>query len=222
MVTPQFISFEGIDGSGKSTQLRLLEAYLRKRGIPLLVAREPGGTEVGESIRQILLHSKNTGLEPVSELLLYYASRYQNLHQNILPALAAGQWVLCDRFSDASLAYQGYGRGISLAFIKLLNQEVVHQRFPDLTVYIDIEPQLALLRARKRNQRSLYDEGRFENESLEFFKKVRDGYLKLADENSHRIKIINGNQSIEHVQADIIRYISACLAMALDLPRQLT
>ena|SRR3990172_1369897 len=203
-----FVSFEGIDGSGKSTQLRLLEAYLRKRGVPLVVAREPGGTEVGESIRQILLHSKNTGLKPVSELLLYYSSRYQNLHQNILPALASGQWVLCDRFSDASLAYQGYGRGISLDFIRRLNQEVVQQRMPDLTIYIDIEPQVALLRARERNQSSLYDEGRFENESLEFFNRVRQGYLKLAAENPHRIKIIDGNQSIENVHEDIIRHIS--------------
>ena len=202
-----FISLEGIDGSGKSTQLRLLESYLRKHGIPLVIAREPGGTEVGNSIRQILLHSKNTGLTPVGELLLYYASRHQNLYENILPALAAGQWVLCDRFADASLAYQGYGRGINLDFIRHLNQEVVQQRMPDLTIYIDIEPLVGLLRARERNQKSQQDEGRFENESEEFFTKVREGYLKLAKENPLRIKTIDGNQPIEKVHRDIIRHI---------------
>jgi dTMP kinase len=202
-----FISFEGIDGSGKSTQIRFLESYLCKQGVPVVVAREPGGTEVGNTIRQILLHSKNTRLKPVSELLLYYASRYQNLHENILPALTAGKWVLCDRFADASMAYQGYGRGISQDFIRLLDQEVIRERVPDLTLYIDIEPLVGLSRARERNQCSRHDEGRFENESEEFFTKVREGYLRLAKENPLRIKTIDGNQSIEDVHRDIIRYL---------------
>jgi dTMP kinase len=202
-----FISFEGIDGSGKSTQIRLLESYLCKQGVPVVVAREPGGTEVGKTIRQILLHSKNTRLKPMSELLLYYASRYQNLHENILPALMADRWVLCDRFADASMAYQGYGRGINLDFIRLLDQEVIQKRNPDLTMYIDIEPSVGLSRARERNQNSRQDEGRFENESIEFFSKVREGYLKLAKENPLRIKIIDGNQSIEAVHRDILRHL---------------
>jgi len=202
-----FISFEGIDGSGKSTQIRLLELYLCKQGVPVVVAREPGGTEVGNTIRQILLHSKNTRLKPMSELLLYYASRYQNLHENILPALTADQWVLCDRFADASMAYQGYGRGINLDFIRLLDQEVIQKRNPDLTMYIDIEPPVGLPRARERNQNSRQDEGRFENESIEFFTKVREGYLRLAKENPLRIKIIDGNQSIEAVHRDVLRHL---------------
>jgi dTMP kinase len=202
-----FISFEGIDGSGKSTQISLLESYLCKQGVPVVVAREPGGTEVGNTIRQILLHSKNTRLKPMSELLLYYASRYQNLHENILPALTADRWVLCDRFADASMAYQGYGRGINLDFIRLLNQEVIQKCNPDLTMYIDIEPLVGLSRARKRNQKSRHDEGRFENESVEFFTKVREGYLRLAKENPSRIKTIDGNQSIEAVHHDILRHL---------------
>jgi len=202
-----FISFEGIDGSGKSTQIRLLESYLCKQGVSVVVAREPGGTEVGNTIRQILLHSKNTRLKPMSELLLYYASRYQNLHEKILPALTADQWVLCDRFADASMAYQGYGRGIRLDFIRLLDQEVIQKRIPDLTLYIDIDPLIGLSRARGRNQQSRHDEGRFENESVEFFTKVREGYLRLAKDNPLRIKTIDGDQSIEAVHRDILRHL---------------
>ncbi len=202
-----FISFEGIDGSGKSTQIRLLESYLCKQGVPVVVAREPGGTEVGNTIRQILLHSKNTRLKPISELLLYYASRYQNLHEKILPALTADQWVLCDRFADASMAYQGYGRGIRLDFIRLLDQEVIQKRIPDLTLYIDIDPLIGLSRARGRNQQSRHDEGRFENESVEFFTKVREGYLRLAKDNPLRIKTIDGDQSIEAVHRDILCHL---------------
>ncbi len=199
-----FISFEGIDGSGKTTQLRLVENQLRSLSIEVIVAREPGGTEVGESIREILLHSKTAGLQPISELLLYYASRYQNLCQNILPALETGRWVLCDRFADASLAYQGYGRGIDLGFIQQLNRTVVQQRQPDLTVLIDIDPVLALSRARKRNCQNVIDEGRFEKESLQFFQRVRQGYLKIAETEPERVRIVNGNQSIKEVHQEIL------------------
>jgi dTMP kinase len=129
------------------------------------------------------------------------------LQENILPALAADQWVLCDRFADASMAYQGYGRGINLDFIQRLDQEVIQQRVPDLTIYIDLDPLVGLLRARERNQHSRHDEGRFENESVEFFTKVREGYLRLAKEHPSRIKTINGNQSIEAVHRDIICHV---------------
>lgn len=199
-----FISFEGIDGSGKTTQLRLVENQLRSLSIEVIVAREPGGTEVGESIREILLHSKTAGLQPISELLLYYASRYQNLCQNILPALETGRWVLCDRFADASLAYQGYGRGVDLEFIQQLNRAIVQQRQPDLTVLIDIDPVLALSRARERNCQNVIDEGRFEKESLQFFQRVRQGYLKIAETEPERVRIVNGNQSIEEVHQEIL------------------
>jgi dTMP kinase len=127
-----FITFEGIDGSGKTTQLRLLHEYLQKRNIATTIAREPGGTEVGEAIRQILLYSGTQDLRPLSELLLYYASRYQNLCHNILPALERGQWVLCDRYADASLAYQGYGRGVDLQLIRELNVHATGGVLPDL------------------------------------------------------------------------------------------
>jgi dTMP kinase len=203
-----FITFEGIDGSGKTTQLRLLHEHLRNHGIDVVVAREPGGTAVGEAIREVLLHSRSTGLKPVTELLLYYASRYQNLVENVLPALADGCWVLCDRFADASMAYQGYGRGVDLELIHQLNRAVVQERQPDLTILIDVEPPLALARARERNQPGAIDEGRFEKEPLEFFERVREGYLKIARENPERIRQVAGNQPAAAVHQDILSLLT--------------
>lgn len=203
-----FITFEGIDGSGKTTQLRLLHEYLRHRGIDTVVAREPGGTEVGEAIRQILLHSGTQDLKPLSELLLYYASRHQNLCQNILPALERGQWVLCDRYADASLAYQGYGRGLDLNFIEQLNQAVIGQRLPNLTLLIDLDPATALARARQRNQERAVDEGRFEMEALSFFERVREGYLTIARESQGRFRIVSGELSVENAHQEIVRLVT--------------
>lgn len=202
-----FISFEGIDGSGKTTQLHLLQEHLLKRGIDTVIAREPGGTEVGEAIRQILLHSGTQELKPLSELLLYYASRHQNLCQNILPALERGQWVLCDRYADASLAYQGYGRGVDLSFIEQLNHAVIGQRLPNLTFLIDLDPAVALVRARLRNQDRAVDEGRFEMESLNFFERVRQGYLTIARKTPGRFRIVPGELSIEEAHQEILRLV---------------
>jgi len=199
-----FISFEGIDGSGKTTQIKLLESYLKSQNLPVVLAREPGGTEVGESIRQILLQSKTTHLKPMSELLLYYASRQENLHQKLLPALKNGSWVLCDRFADASMAYQGYGRGIDLGLIENLNRAVIADHWPKLTVLIDIDPALSLDRARARNQSNTVDEGRFERESGEFFTRVRRGYLEIAQKHPDRIRVVSGDQPIETLHQEII------------------
>jgi len=200
-----FVTFEGIDGSGKTTQLRLLHEHLVKRGIDTIIAREPGGTETGESIRQILLHSGTQNLKPLSELLLYYASRYQNLCQNILPALERGQWVLCDRYADASLAYQGYGRGVDLNFIEQLNQAVIGQRRPDLTFLLDLDPAVAIARARRRNQDRAVDESRFEMESLDFFERVRQGYLTIARKDPERFRIVPGELPVEDAHQQILR-----------------
>jgi dTMP kinase len=202
-----FITFEGIDGSGKTTQLKLLHAYLLQRGISAIAAREPGGTEIGDSIREILLQSKTQRLRPISELLLYYTSRHQNLHERILPALAVGQWVLCDRFADASLAYQGYGRGIDLHFIQELNRVVVGERAPDLTLLLDMEPALALSRARTRDLQTVVDESRFEQESLEFFDRVRHGYLAVAKQNPQRCRVLRADLPVEIVHAEIVKSV---------------
>jgi len=203
-----FITFEGIDGSGKTTQVRLLHEHLLQQGIDAVVAREPGGTDVGESIRQILLHPGTQELTPLSELLPYYASRHQNLCQNILPALDRGQWVLCDRYADASLAYQGYGRGLDLSFIEQLNQAVIGQRLPDLTILIDLDPAAALERARQRDQRRAVDEGRFEMESNDFFERVRRGYLTIARANPERFRIVSGKLSMADAHREIVRLVN--------------
>lgn len=198
-----FLSFEGIDGCGKTTQIRLLENYLVSQGFPVVTTREPGGTEVSESIRQVLLASKNTSLLPQAELLLYYASRHQNLFQKILPSLEQGAWVLCDRYADASMAYQGYGRGLDLQLISYLDQAIIQRRMPELTFLIDIVPAESLRRARLRNQSSRVDEGRFEKESLSFFEKVRRGYLEIARQEPERFRILDGSLEIEAIHQSI-------------------
>ena len=208
---PPFISFEGLDGCGKTTQVRLLADYLTHSSIPVAVLREPGGTPTGEAIRTLLLSSRNRGLLPLSELLLYYAARNQNLCQKIIPALAGNKWVLCDRFADASAAYQGYGRGLDLSLVKTLDSMVNRGRKPDLTLLIDIEPSLSLARARGRNRRTGLDEGRFESESLAFFHRIREGYLAIAAREPDRIRILNGSQTIEKLQKEIRGLISTFL-----------
>ncbi len=165
---------------------------------------------MGESIRRVLLDSKTTQLRPLSELLLYYASRHQNLCQNVLPALGEGKLVLCDRYADASMAYQGYGRGIDLATIAELNRIAI-SRMPDLTILIDIDPALSLGRARERNRHEVVDESRFEKESLEFYTRVRNGYLEMASKEPRRFRLLQGNQSIAGLHQKIIEIIDPLL-----------
>lgn len=208
---PPFISFEGLDGCGKTTQVKLLADYLTQRDIRVAVLREPGGTPVGESIRTLLLSSRNRGLLPLSELLLYYAARNQNLHRQIIPAQAEGKWVLCDRFADASAAYQGFGRGLDLSLVETLDRMVSGGRKPDLTLLIDIEPALSLDRARDRNRRTGLDEGRFEAESLAFFHRVREGYLQIAAREPGRVRVLNGNRTIEELHREVLGLISTLL-----------
>ena len=208
---PPFISFEGLDGCGKTTQVRLLADTLNQRGVQVALLREPGGTPVGEAIRTLLLSSRNQGLLPLSELLLYYAARNQNLCQQIIPAQAEGKWVLCDRFADASAAYQGYGRGLDLSLVETLDRMVTRGRKPDLTLLIDIEPSLSLARARERNRRTGLDEGRFEAESLAFFHRIREGYLQIAAREPHRVRVLNGSQTIERLHKEVLGLISPFL-----------
>ncbi len=207
LIMGHFISFEGIDGCGKTTQLRLLEQYLLGKGFQVVVSREPGGTEVSEAIRQVLLASKHAQLLPVSELLLYYASRHQNLYQKILPSIQQGSWVLCDRFADASMAYQGYGRGLDRSLIDHLNRTVIQGRMPDLTLLIDISPEVGVQRAICRNEQKALDEGRFEQESLEFFHRVRRGYLEIARQEPARFRVIAGEGDIQTIHEQIVREI---------------
>lgn len=202
-----FLSFEGIEGCGKTTQISQLSAELTRRGLAHTVTREPGGTAVGEGIRRILLNSETIHLTPASELLLFYASRSQNIEEKIRPALERGDVVICDRFFDASLAYQGYGRGLPLEFIDGLTALVCGGSTPEITILLDIDTKAGLTRARERNSAQAEDEGRFEAEELEFYERVRQGYLELAERSPERIKVVPAAGSVDAVQSAIRRVL---------------
>ena len=211
-----FITFEGIEGSGKSTQISRLQQYLTEHGRPLRLTREPGGTPIGDQVRRILLDPANGLLDPTAELLLYAASRAQHLREVILPELAAGRIVLCDRFSDATLAYQGYGRGLSIPTIRELDRIVTAGLKPSLTVLLDLTVEAGLGRARGRNtSQGLHGEARFENEDLVFHNRVRDGYLRLAQEEPGRIRIVNAARPPEEIQADIRKLVDEVLTKTI-------
>lgn len=198
-----FITLEGIDGTGKSTQVRLLASYLRRRGLRVCVTREPGGTRIGEQIRDVLLASRNTRLAPLTELALMYAARAQHLEEVVRPALARGEVVVSDRFNDASFAYQGYGRRLGTRVVGALDRIICGSVQPDLTLLLDMDPDVALERAGARETRSRSRYRRFELAGLEFQKRVRKGYLAIAQRNPERVKVINSDRSREEVQVEI-------------------
>ncbi|TAM84640.1 MAG: dTMP kinase [Acidobacteria bacterium] len=207
-----FITLEGIDGTGKSTHVRRLAAYLHKRGIATVVTREPGGTKVGEQIRRLLLNPKITHLSALAELTLIYAAREQHLEEVVRPALARGQVVISDRYNDASFAYQGYGRMLGSQKVRALDRIICGRTQPELTLLLDLDPQLALDRARKRNMRKRVRDTRFENHGLKFQKRVRAGYLALARQQPRRIKLIQADQPAAEIEADIRKIVDALLA----------
>lgn len=208
----RFLTFEGIDGCGKTTQLRLLARALRRRGLRVLATREPGGTPLGERIRRLLLGRASAGMDPHAELLLMFAARAQHVRQVIRPALARGRVVLSDRFTDASLAYQGYGRGIDLALIRRLHRAAAGGLRPDLTFVIDIHPRTSVRRARRRNRRARRDEGRFEREALAFYRRVRRGYHALARSEPRRVKLIPGETTPGEIHAQVLATATRRLA----------
>ena len=190
-----FITFEGIEGSGKTTQIRRLKRYLTQKGIPCKVTREPGGCPIGEKIRKILLNPDHREMVPLSELFLYEASRAQHVKEVIEPLLAKGVVVLCDRFSDASITYQGYGRKLDLGLVKRLNRLSSQGIKPHVTFLLDCPSDLGLKRAVQRNQVQRKErEERFEREKIQFHHRVRRGYLSLAKKEPHRVKVIDTRQ----------------------------
>jgi dTMP kinase len=212
-----FITFEGIEGSGKSTQIVLLENYLKSKGLHVVLTREPGGTAIGDQVRKILLDTANTALDPSAELLLYAASRAQHLHEVIGPALAAGKVVLCDRFSDATLAYQGHGRGLNIDMIRALDRIVTAGMLPDRTILFDIDPASGIARAHGRNRSSgLEAEARFENEEITFHERVRQGYLALSRQEPGRIRIVDASLSPEKVQNAVRAIVAELLSEVLQ------
>jgi dTMP kinase len=209
-----FITFEGIEGSGKSTQISLLSNYLTATGVRHVLTREPGGTLIGDQVRKILLDPANRALDPAAELLLYAASRAQHLREIIIPALADGTNVLCDRFSDATLAYQGYGRGLDIEMIRALDRIVTAGMRPDLTLLFDIEAASGIARARGRNNsRGLEAEARFENEELAFHERVRQGYLTLVAQEPVRIRVVDASSSPEAVQSKVRKIVDESLGI---------
>jgi len=201
-----FITVEGIEGAGKTTCMQQIEHRIRQQGHPLLVTREPGGTAIGEELRALLLGHRHDGMADDTELLLMFAARAEHLNAKILPALSAGTWVLCDRFTDASYAYQGYGRGIDRARIAVLEQWVQGERRPDLTLLLDLPVEMGLDRAGKRSAPD-----RFESQALDFFQRVRDGYLSLAAAAPGRYRVIDASLSLEQVSTQVEAAIDAFL-----------
>ncbi len=200
-----FITFEGLDFSGKTTQIKLLEEFLKKEGKKTLIIREPGGTEISEKIREILLDKKNSGMFPETELLLFYASRSQLFNEVILPKLKEGFYILSDRFFDSSIAYQGYGRGLGVDFIKQLNNFALKGYEPDLTFFIDLT--IEKIEERKRQFKgSIFD--RIETSGRMFYEKVREGYLQLAKDYS-RFVLINGDRGINDISNEIIKIVTS-------------
>jgi dTMP kinase len=205
----RFITFEGIDGSGRSTQMRILAKHLRSEGRDVLEAVEPGGTPVGSQIRRILLDSANQDLRPTTELLLYFASRAQNVEQCILPGLSAGKIVLCDRFTDSTLAYQGYARGLGEETVLTLDRIACHGLSPDLTLLVDLDLETGLSRAQVRNTGAAGSETRMDDQAIEFHRKVRAAYLDLAKKYAGRFRVIDGRGTPESVAARVWESVAA-------------
>lgn len=202
----KFITFEGIEGSGKTTQLETTVEYLQHAGKQVVCTREPGGTPLSEEIRSILLNNDLPSMHCDTELMLMFAARIEHIKQLILPALSQGKWVVCDRFYDATYAYQGYGRDISIDRIDQLKQFSIGDLVPDKTLLLDVSLDISMQRVAQRGNKD-----RFENEKIEFYTKVRKGYLEIAKQNPQRVCVINAQQPIENVQTDIQTYLSSLL-----------
>ncbi|MBA1445807.1 MAG: dTMP kinase [Chromatiales bacterium] len=199
----RFITVEGGEGAGKSSNLSFIQGVLQAVGKTVLFTREPGGTLLGEDIRELLLGHKHTGMADDTELLLMFAARAEHIHQKILPALSEGVWVLCDRFTDASYAYQGAGRGLGRERIAALEAFVQGDLRPDLTLLLDLPVEIGLARA---GARSAPD--RFEREQERFFEAVRQGYLEIAAREPERVRVIDASQSLDDVQSQIARVMA--------------
>ena len=213
MRTGKFITFEGGEGSGKSTQTELLSNRLSKNGVKTLKTREPGGTVVGEKIRRILVEGTIDSITPLSELLLHAASRWEHLNSVIEPTLATGCWVICDRFVDSTTAYQGYGHQLGAAPVEMINQLTLKNRIPDLTFILDLPVEKGLQRTKKRKGK----EARYESMDLSFHERLRKGYLKIGQKNSKRCFVINALQPIEETSKNIWDIASRCLPITKNM-----
>lgn len=203
----RFVTLDGVEGAGKSTQLEPLAEWLRGRGVDVLTTREPGGSRLGESIRELLLTPSPDPMAADTETLLMFAARSEHLRQLIRPALAAGRWVLCDRFTEATYAYQGGGRGIETSRIRVLEQWLQGELRPDMVLLLDLPEQVGLERARRRGRVD-----RFEGEKREFFRRVRADYLRQAHDAPQRFRVVDASGQVDEVQ----RALRGCLTELLD------
>ena len=204
-----FITFEGGEGCGKSTQIAALKARLEAIGKTVVQTREPGGTALGESVRSLLQHDDaGQGMSPEAELLLFAASRAQHVRELIAPAIAEGQIVLCDRFLDSTTVYQGVARAIDSKKVDTINQFAIGDTMPDLTILIDLPPEIGLARVHARSDGQL---DRMENEAIEFFQAVRQGYLDLAKSEPKRFLVLDGSQTVEELETQIWQRVGATL-----------
>lgn len=197
-----FITLEGGDGSGKTTVLGRVAAYLQNHSMPYLITREPGGIEIAEKIRSIILDPAHTAMDARTEALLYAASRSQHLAEVVEPALKEGLTVLCDRFVDSSLVYQGYARGLGIEEVRSINQFATGGLMPDLTFYLDVDPEVGLSRIAANQDREV---NRLDLESIAFHQKVREGYRQVVESDPQRIVVLDANRPIHMVEQDIVQ-----------------
>ncbi len=202
----RFITIEGTDGGGKSTQIEKLVEYLKSMGREVVVTREPGGTSISEKLREILLDAKNSEMTDITEALLYAASRAQHVEEKILPAVKEGKIVICDRFLDSSIVYQGYARGLDIEMIKTINSFALNKIKPDITLFFDIRPEIGILR-----KKNMHDLDRMEQEKIDFHNKVYNGYKVLLNENPERIKRIDAEKTIDEVYRQVIDAVNTIL-----------
>lgn len=211
MVNGIFITLEGIEGSGKSTQMKMLGKALENKGRPVVITREPGGTQIGEAIRKILLTGESHDIHPLTELMLYAADRAQHVQEVVRPALDRGKIVLCDRFQDSTLAYQGHGRGLDTHWIDTLGNLATEGLKPNQTLLLDCPVEIGLTRSKARLKEQNSQEDRFEREDLEFHERVRKGYLEISLKEPDRFKVFNAHQEVEKLHLLILEYIERYL-----------
>ena len=207
MMNGKFISIEGVEGAGKSTQINFIHDYLVEKGKTVVMTREPGGTELSEKIRELLLTPSELAMGVDTELLLMFAARAEHIKQRIAPALARGDWVLCDRFVDATFAYQGGGRGVDQQRIQQLADWTLKDLLPTLTLLFDLPVELGLKRVLERNEAI----DRFEQEKVTFFEQIRESYLESARQNPERIKVVDASVSIPEIQQQLTKLLSPLL-----------
>ncbi len=219
----KFITFEGLDGVGKSTQQENLARWLREQGVDVLTTREPGGTPLGEKLRQVLLSSRTQGLSPLAELALMFADRAQHIDEFILPALARGQWVLCDRFTDSSEAYQGGGRQLGSEAVLQLHRTLCHNLKPDLTILMVSDMARSVNRARRRNQQNStqdqHDENRFEKENRAFYKRVQEAYLAIATRELNRVVQVDATEPVAKVHKKMVDIVQERFDLAVQFEK---